>query len=168
MRMSALIVAIVLVVPAWAQEAPKPGPEHKMLKELEGTWITTMKAGGMESKGSVTYKMELGGLWLTGTLESDLFGMKFVGKSLDSYNPVKKKYVSVWVDSMSSAPVIMEGTYDKEKKSMTMSGQGPGMDGQATKYKSVTVAKDADTMEMTMYIGDAKEPTFTITYKRKK
>ena len=95
MRMGALIVATVLVVPAWSQEMPKPGPEHKMLKELEGTWTTTMKAGGMESKGSVTYKMELGGFWLTGTLESDLFGSKFIGKSLDSYNPVKKKFVSI-------------------------------------------------------------------------
>ena len=168
MRMIAVVVAAALALPCLAQEMPKPGPEHKLLKEREGTWDTTMKAGGMESKGTVKYKMELGGFWLAGTMESELFGAKFTGKSLESYHPAKKKYVSVWVDSMSTAPVTMEGGFDKDKKTMTMVGEGPGMDGKATKYKSVSKFPDADTLEMTMYIGDAKEPTFVVTYKRKK
>jgi hypothetical protein len=168
MRLIAVIVAAVLVVPAWSQELPKPGPEHKVLKAMVGTWESTMKVGGRETKGTMTYKMELGGMWLAGSLKSELFGAAFLGKSLDSYNPIKKKYVSLWVDSMSTAPVIMEGTYDKEKKTMSMSGEGPGMDGKAIKYRSVTKMPDADTMEMTMYMGDVKEPAFSVTYKRKK
>lgn len=169
MRMMASVtMAAVLVAPTFAQEGLKPGPEHKILAKQEGTWDTTMKAGGMEYKGTVTYKMELGGMWLVGSMESDLFGQKFSGKSLDSYDPAKKKYVSVWVDSMSASPVRMEGTYDKEKKTMTMAGEGPGMDGKATKYKSVTKMPDDNTTVMTMYIGDAKDPAFTVTYKRKK
>jgi len=168
MRMVALIVAVVLAGPGWTQEMPKPGPEHKLLKKLEGTWDSTMKFGGKESKGKVTYKMDLGGMWLTGSLESELFGSKFSGKSLESYHPAKGKYVSVWVDSMSTAPVIMEGTYDKEKKTMKMAGEGPGMDGKPTRYRSVTRMPDADTLEMTMWIGDGKEPAFTVTYKRRK
>jgi hypothetical protein len=168
MRKVAVVVAAVLAVPALAQEMPKPGPEHEVLKRLEGTWESTMKAGGKESKGTVTYKMELGGMWLAGSLESDLFGTKFSGKSMESYNQAKKKYVSVWMDSMSTAPVVMEGTYDKEKKTMTMSGEGPGMDGKPTKYRSVSRMPDASTIEMTMWIGDNKEPMFSVTYKRKK
>ena len=39
----------------------------------------------MEFKGAMTYKMELGGLWLVGSMESDLGGQKFYGKSLDTY-----------------------------------------------------------------------------------
>jgi hypothetical protein len=168
MRMVALVVAVVLVAPALSQEMPKPGPEHALLKKLEGTWDSTMKFGGKESRGKVTYKMELGGFWLAGTVQSELFGQKFTGKSLESYNLAKKKYVSVWVDSMSTAPVVMEGTYDKEKKTMTMAGEGPGMDGKPTKYRSVSKMPDRDTLEMTMWIGDGKEPAFTITYKRRK
>lgn len=168
MRMIAVVVAAVLAVPAWSQEMPKPGPEHKLLKEREGTWDTTMKASGMESRGTVTYKMELGGMWLAGSMESELFGTKFSGKSLESYHPAKKKYVSVWVDSMSTAPVTMEGTYDKEKRTLTMAGEGPGIDGKATKYKSVSKIPDPDTLEMTMYVGDGKQPAFTVTNKRKK
>lgn len=168
MRTIAAVLAAVLSVPAIAQEGAKPGPEHEVLKRLVGTWDTTMKFGGMESKGTVTYKMELGGLWLTGAQQGEMFGQKFEGRSLDSYDLARKKYIGVWVDSMGGAPVITEGTYDATKKTMTMAGEGPGMDGKATKYKSVTVMQDDDTVQMTMYIGDAKEPSFTITYKRKK
>ena len=168
MRIMAAIVAVVLVGSTVAQEAPKPGPEHEMLKQKEGTWVTTMKVAGMESKGTVTYKMELGGLWLAGTMESELFGQKFTGKSMDGYDTGKKKYVGLWVDSMSTAPVTMEGTYDAAKKTLTLAGEGPGMDGKPTKYKSVSELPDADTIIMSMYMGDEKDPGFSVTYKRKK
>jgi hypothetical protein len=169
MRMfAAVTMAAVLTGSAAAQEAPKPGPEHKMLKKREGTWDTTMKAGGMEFKGTVTYKMELGGLWLVGSMESDLSGQKFYGKSLDTYDAGKKKHVGLWCDSMSTTPMSMEGNYDKEKKTLTMAGDGVGMDGKPAKWKSVSEMKDDDTIHMSMYVGDAKEPMFTVTYKRKK
>jgi hypothetical protein len=161
-------LAAVLAAPASAQEPPKPGPEHEILKKMEGNWDLTMKFGGMESKGTVTYKMDLGGLWLVSSLESELFGQKFSGRGMDSYDPAKKKYVGLWVDSMSTSPMIMEGTYDKEKKTLTMAGEGPGMDGKPTKYKSVSVMPDDDTINVTMYIGDGTDPAFTIVYKRKK
>jgi len=37
-----------------SQEAPKPGAEHEHLKQMEGTWDATIKAGDQESKGSMT------------------------------------------------------------------------------------------------------------------
>ena len=42
------------------------------------------------------------------------------------------------------------------------------MDGKPTNYKSVSEMPDDNTINFTMYIGDGKEPTFTILYKRKK
>jgi hypothetical protein len=164
----AVVVVAVLAVGSQAQEPPKPGPEHEMLKKREGTWDTTMKAGGTEFKGAVTYKMELGGLWLVGSLESDLGGQKFFGKSLDTYDAGKKKYVGVWFDSMGTTPMTMEGTYDPAKKALTMVGQGPGQDGKVTTWRSVSEMPDNDTVLMSMYVGDGKEPMFTVTYKRKK
>jgi hypothetical protein len=165
---SAVMIAVVLAAGAFGQEMPRPGPEHDILKKQVGTWTTTMKVGDMETKGTVTFKMELGGLWLAGALESELFGQKFSGRSLDTYSSVKKKYVSVWVDSMSTSPLTMQGDYDKKKKEMTLVGEGPGMDGKAIRYRSVSRMPDADTMVMTMYMGDGKDPAFTVTYKRKK
>ena len=165
---AAVTMAAVFLGSAAAQEPPKPGPEHKHLMKQVGTWDTTMKAGGMEHKGTVTFKMELGGLWLVGSMESDLGGQKFAGKSMDTYDAKKKKYVSVWFDSMSTTPLTMEGNYDKDKKTVTMVGDGVGMDGKPAKWKSVSGMKDDDTIEMSMYVGDGKEPMFTLTYKRKK
>lgn len=165
----AVAVVAALVSPvAHAQDGPKPGPEHAVLKKMEGNWDLVMKFGGTETKGTVVYKMELGGLWLTGALESELFGAKFTGKSLDTYDAAKKKYVGVWVDSMGTQPMILEGTYDKDKKALTMTGDGPGMDGKPTKYKSVSVFTDDNTIDFSMYTGDGKDPAFTIVYKRKK
>jgi hypothetical protein len=150
-------------------EMAKPGPEHEMFKKMEGTWDLVMKAGGMEHKGSVVYKMELGGLWLHGALVSDMGGgMKFYGKGMDTYDAKKKKYVSVWFDSWSTAPMTFEGTYDKDKKELTMTTSAPGPDGKPATWKSVSAFPDADTIVFSMYLADGKEPAFTITYKRKK
>ena len=166
--LSTVIAAAFLAPAALGQEPPKPGPEHAVLKKLEGTWDATMKIEGAESKGTMVYKMDLGGLWLTSSFEGSFGPMKFSGKGLDTYDASKKKYVGVWADSMSTTPMVMEGTYDKEKKALTLIGDGPGPDGKPAKWKSVTTTTGDDTMVFHMYLGDSKDPMFTITYKRRK
>ena len=165
---AAAVCAAVLAGPAAAQDGPKPGPEHEVLKKMAGTWDVTMSVGGAETKGSAVYKMDLGGLWLTSTFEGEVFGTKFSGRGLDSYDAAKKKYVGIWVDSMSASPLVMEGTYDAGRKTLTLEGTGPGQDGQPAKYKSVSVMPDDDTIDFTMYTGGGKDSAFTIKYKRKK
>src|SRR5262245_59333625 len=105
------------------QGAPTPGPEHEVLKRLEGNWTAVIKMDGNEAPATATYKMDLGGLWLISEFRGELFGQPFQGRGADGYDPEKKKYVSVWVDSMTTRPVLFEGTYDKEKKTMTMNGE---------------------------------------------
>ena len=165
-------LAVVAAPAAWSQEGPKPGPEHEFLKKHVGVWDLTMKAGGFEIKGVVTYKMDLGGLWLVSEFEGEFSpGQKFSGRGLDSYDRYKKKYVSVWVDSMAASPVVSEGNYDKEGKVLSMIGEGPGEDGKPTKYKMVTEHQDKDNMVFTMFgLGpDGKETKlFAIAYKRRK
>jgi len=164
------LLALSLVTVSLGQEPPQPGPEHKKLKELEGTWDCIMKMGPDESKAVATYKMDLGGLWLTSDFQGEFGGVKFSGKGLDGYDPIRKKYIGLWVDSMSTSPVTTEGTYDKDGKMLTMTGEGPGPDGKLTKYKLTTEHKDKYSMLVTMYgTGpDGKEgPMFTITYKRR-
>ena len=123
-------VALLNLVPsARAQEPPKPGKEHEHLERLVGTWDAETES----SKGTMTYKMGVGGLWLIGDFEGEFGGMKFQGKGLDTYDSATKKYRSIWVDSFSTAPRIMEGNLDKEYiKVMTMTGEGlaSGSDGQ--------------------------------------
>jgi hypothetical protein len=163
-------VAVVMASAAWGQEMPKPGPEHEMLKELAGTWDAAIKMGGQEAKGTAVYKMELGGFWLMSTFEGDLGGMKFKGQGIDGYDPLRKKFVTTWVDSMSPTPLWMEGTYDKETHTMTMTGEGAGQDGKLHKYKTTTETKGKDAMVFKMFeVKDGKDnEMMSITYTRTK
>lgn len=156
---------------AAGQEPPQPGPEHARLKQLEGTWAVTIKSEGGDSTGTMVHRMELGGLWLVGEFNADFGGAKFSGRGLDTYDAAKKKYVSVWVDSWSTTPLILEGNYDSTGKTLTMTGEGPGPDGKLTKFKAVTTHKDANSFDWSMSAmgADGKEnPMLSMTYRRKK
>jgi len=155
-----------LIPSARGQEPPKPGKEHEHLKRLVGTWNAETGSG----KGTMTYKMDLGGLWLIGDFEGEFAGIKFQGKGLDTYDAATKKYRSVWVDSFSTSPRMMEGNLDKDNKVMTMTGEGRGAGDKTAKYKSITEIKGTDTVTFSLFMEmDGKElPMVNITYKRKK
>lgn len=150
-----------------AQELPKPGKQHEYLKRLVGSWEAESDAG----KGTMNYKMELGGLWLVGDFDGEFGGFKFQGKGLDTYDPATKKFRNVWIDSFSTAARSMEGTMDKDEKVLTMTGDGRGPDGKTIKFKSVMEMKNADTISYGLFmIGDdgKDQQMVNITYKRKK
>jgi len=163
------IAGALLVSAAKAQQPPQPGPEHAKFKELEGNWEATMEFQGQKSTGAMTYKVIMGGFYLASEFKGDFGGMKFEGRGLDTYDPMKKKYVGTWADNMAPGIMMMEGTYDKDGKKLTMSGEGPGPDGKPTKYTSITEMPDKNTMVFKMYMGGDTQgpPAFTINYKRK-
>jgi hypothetical protein len=166
-----LFASLMLASFAFAQAPATPGPEHEKLKALEGDWDATIKMPEGESKGTMTWKMELGGLWLTSDFSGEFAGQKFGGKGLETYDAAKKKYVAIWADSMSTTPLVMEGEFDEAGKVQTMTGEGPGPDGANTKFKTTTEHKDKDTLLWTMHMvgaDGAATPMFTITYKRRK
>jgi hypothetical protein len=160
---------IVGVRPLAAQAPVKPGPEHEMLKKFEGDWDATVSFMGSETKATSINKVGLGGLWLTTDYKGEFAGAKFEGKGTMGYDPAKKKYVTVWVDSMSPSILLMEGDFDKDGKTYTETGEGKGPDGKPAKFKSVYEFKDKDSMVFTMYmVVDGKDQEgFKITYKRK-
>ena len=166
-----LVTALTFGSAAKAQP-PTPGVEHDHFKQLVGTWDATVKTSFApgESKGTMVYKMDVGGIWLVGNYKGQVAGMPFEGKGLDTYDPRTKKYVGVWVDSMSTTPMIMTGDLDKQTGTMTMEGEAPGMDGKMQKMKSVTKMEGKDAIAFTMYgVGpDGKDSmVLTIHYKRK-
>jgi len=173
-RSIGLAVALLLAVPftTLAQEPAKPGKEHAELKKLEGVWDAVMKMAEAPEPmpGVVTYKMECDGMWLTSDFKMDVPGFKFQGRGTDGYDQNKKKYVGFWVDSMSSAPMIMEGTMDPATKTTTMTGEGPGMNGTPIKMKNVSTWTSADSMTLEVFVvmpdGEEKK-SMTITYTRR-
>lgn len=166
--LSALVFATTSCV---AQDFPKPGPEHAQIAELAGEWDAVMEMGGQKSKCKASYKVACNGMWVVSDFEGDLGGIPFKGHGIDGYDGQKKKYTGLWVDSMSTAPLIMEGDYDAAGKVLTMSGTSVGPDGKPQKFRTTTEmsGKDKMTFKMSMVSAEGKdEQAFTIEYTRKK
>jgi hypothetical protein len=146
----------------------KPGPEHAMLKEMAGAWKGKFKMQGTESDCTCTYRMELGDLWLTSTFQTKMGDQTFRGRGMDTYDAASKKFKTVWFDSMSTKPMLMDGTYDAATKTMTMTGMATGPDGKEVKHTITTTMPDKDTMKsrMTMASPSGEAEVFTIDYKR--
>jgi hypothetical protein len=174
MLRNAMLGAVICLLSAGlsrGQELQKPGPEHEKLKQFEGTWDAVMKMAGQESKATATYKSILGGMWLASDFKGDLGGMPFEGHGVDGYDQTKKKYVGVWFDSLTSAPLRFEGNYDPKTKLMVMTGESVGADGQPQKFKNTTEHKDKDHFTFKMYMvqpGGKEDLAFTIEYTRRK
>ena len=172
---SSLLVAIACLFftssVAFAQEPIKPSKKHEFLRESVGEWDIKFDMADGSINGKAVYKMVHGDLWLASDLEMPMPGAKFTGQGLDSYDPAKKKYVGIWVDSMITAPIVMEGDLAAvgSIKTLTMTGKGPGPDGKPADYKMVTEYKDKDTHVFRLWVGNVSgDPMMTATYTRKK
>jgi len=143
---------LLAAAPLTAQQPPeiKPGPEHAKFKESEGTWDATIKSMGGESKGVAVYKVGLNGLWLLEHFKAEIGGMPFEGHGGTSYDPAKKKYVNVWIDSMSTRPMVSEGNIDPATKALVLHGEMPTPEGKSMKVTMTGAMKDADTKTFTL------------------
>ena len=181
------VAAVLAAAPAFAQESrpsarpeapamPTPGPEHAVLKDLAGTWDATVESFAapgqppMLAKGIETGTM-VGGFWLVSDFKSEVMGQPFLGRSTLGYDPVKKKYVSTWIDSMTPSLSVGESDYDAATKTFT--GWTDALDhrGRPTRFKMVTVFKDPATRISTTSMPgpDGKEMTvMRITYTRQR
>lgn len=174
MRKLSAFIAVMLVLASAARSAaqppsPKPGPEHEYFKQFEGVWDATIHEGDKTSKGTMMWKVGLGGLWLLEHFKGEAGGMAFEGHGASSYDANKKKYCGVWIDSMSTTPMTFEGTYDKAKKTMTSIGEAAGPDGKPMKMTMVTRMLDNDNLVFTIAAPGENGKTFEmmkITYKR--
>lgn len=165
---SLVVLAIAALLQAQPPAPPKPGPEHEKLKAAEGEWDCTVHGEKGDSKGHASYKMAVGGLWLIEHFQCEMQGTKFEGRGAISYDAGKKKYVGVWIDSMSTLPMTYEGNLDSEGR-MVSTGQMPLPDGKTMKVTLTTVFKDADNKVFTLAgHADGKDLEFVkISYKRK-
>ncbi len=188
----AIVAAVALVAVGglvWAsqekggkeQEKPQsPGPskEHEALKVMEGTWDYVMKSPAMgpdhpagEYKGTEVCT-PVGGFWMVFDIKTpDMGGMPWHGHGSIGYDPVKKKYVGHFINSMSPLSMTGEGTMDAAGRVMTMTWSSHGPDGKPATMREVFEQKDNDHATMTMYGSgpDGKEMVyFSIAYTRKK
>jgi hypothetical protein len=160
---------------------PRPTAEHKALAAEEGTWDATVKmfmrgpdAEPTVSKGTEVNTMMTGGLWLLSRFQGNFGSMAFEGRGQFGYDPLKKKYVGTWVDSMSPTLSVLEGTYDATTKTMTYVGDGvDASNGSKFTQKMVTTTKDDGSRVFALYVtssetGGKEAKMMEITYTKRK
>jgi hypothetical protein len=103
----------------------------------------------------------------------DMMGELFTGINLIGYDNHTGKYVSTWVDSMSTAIYYFEGTASADGKTITQECSYDDPVRGPLAWRSVTRIVDDNTMEYEMYITpkggkEEKEMEMTVTRKRAK
>ncbi len=158
------------------QQQPTALPEHQVLAEDVGTWDAEMTLwipglpDPVTSKGVEVNELLDGGMWVLSKFESELFGQKFVGRGQFGYDPISKKYVGTWIDTMSPHLSTMQGTYDAATKTLTMEVRSIGPDGKPMISKSVakTISADKRTYEtFEKREGDEWVKTMSVVYTRR-
>jgi len=149
-----------------------PGPDHKALEPMVGTWKATVKSWWAPgepqvTEGTMVNSMVMGGRVLEGRFSGTMMGQPFKGLSMMGYDNAKKQYWSTWVDDMSTALVLHTGGPMKDK-SIVLTGMAEGMDGKPMECTSTTKIIDANThvYSMTGKIQGKDTPLMEITYKR--
>lgn len=165
-----LALAAVAGAAVLRQGPAQPDKMHAWLQSHVGVWDAKLDMMGAESKGTWEIKAGPGGMWIVSEFKADMMGMPFHGMEFMGYDPAKGQFTSLWIDSMSTVSSRLDGKYDEAKKTMTLTGKVPGMDGQPADARHVTTYKDADHMTFEMYGAgpDGKEMKhMTIQYTRR-
>jgi hypothetical protein len=155
-------VLVVDTANAQEQHVSPLTEQHELLKKDVGTWHTAIKvwpgpdAEPIASDGLETSKLLPGGLWLVTRFEGTMAGVPCVGAGNWGYDPVEKKYVGTWVDSMSPHVMTIEGDYDPETKTMTHLTKGcDPQTGQEAQYNATLRYRDDGTRWLEMYARGA-------------
>ncbi|MCK6461555.1 MAG: DUF1579 domain-containing protein [Planctomycetes bacterium] len=148
-----------------AEECPefRPAPGHEILAASAGDFDLAFSDG---NKGSSSCALGLGGQWLLEHVKADFCGHAYEGRGATSYDPARRKYVCVWIDSASPTPLVAEGAYDPATKTLTLSGDMTAPDGTTAKATLVTVHGDKGRRTFAMKVSDVE--LFRITYTRAK
>ncbi len=133
----------------------KPGPEHELLAKRVGTWdavIIVKDPSGAEvrTKGVGTTTRHAS-FHTIETFEGELMGMKFEGHGMSGYCPLRKKFFTMWTDSMTPTPLMLFGDYDAKKRELTLAGECFGMSGKLEPCRTVTHYQDDDHYTYALY-----------------
>ncbi len=151
-----------------------PEAPHRALARLAGTWAATIRFWGpdgspTESSGVCEQKMLLGGRFLEQQFTGEMMGSPFEGIGITGYDNNTGRYLSTWIDSMSTAILFFEGTSGPDGKTITQEATYEDPVRGPMKWRSVTMIPDDNTVLFEMYGTDKnskEEKIMEITYTR--
>jgi hypothetical protein len=158
-------------------KAATPGPQHKMLDGMAGTWTTKATMWMMPGADPVTgdgmteNKWVMGGRYMEQRFTGSMMGMPFEGIGYTGYDNVKKQYFGTWMDNMGTGIMMSTGKVNTDG-TMTFTGTYPDpMTGkeQTMEEKIRVIDADHTVFEMWGPGPDGKMfKTMEIAYSRRK
>jgi hypothetical protein len=180
LRLFSLAVLTLICSVSTAQQPPEfPGPEkeHQWLQKFVGEWTTISKGSmgpdqpPMECSGTIESRM-IGDFWVVNEMQGNPQGIPMRGLQTIGYDPVKKKYIGTWVDSMMNHMWMYEGSVDASGNKLTLEAEGPSFmgDGKVTKYRDAYEFKTPDhiIVSSSMLGEDGKWITFMTGESKRK
>ncbi|HMU84180.1 MAG TPA: DUF1579 family protein [Leptospiraceae bacterium] len=120
--------------------------ELRPMMEDEGIWDVDMevRVPGQpvnRGKGVSTHRMACGGEWLIVDFKHE---NGFEGHAMYGFDSLKKKYTGIWIDTMRTFLVTLEGEFDRERNHLVLHGSFERPEG-PYKWREVTERPDKDT-----------------------
>lgn len=157
----------------------EPGAPHQLLAGLTGTWTVRNKvwmepgAPPVEGSGSCEQKMIFGGRYL---LQEYTFADEVMGETVNAINLVAfdnhtGRYVSTWIDSMSTGMYYFQGTGSGEGRVISQECRYDDPVKGPCSWRSVATIKDVDTLEYETYltpVGGREEKMSVMILTRKR
>ncbi len=154
----------------------QPAEPHAQLASMAGSWSTKSKEWmepgkpPVESTGTSDMKMLLGGRFLQQHFDGNMMGRPYQGIGTTAYDNVRQRYVSTWIDTMSTGIFMMEGTAGADGKTITLHGDHQMPGGGKMKHRAVWTIVDGNNQTFEMYgaHGHGKEmKMMEIAYTRR-
>jgi len=158
-------------------KAGVPGMHHRFLNYFVGDWdvaVTMTHPGSppMETQATASIAWDLDGRFLKESFEGEFMGQPFAGVSYIGYDNFKSRYVSIWMDSMSTGMTTSTGYQSLDGTELTFFGEmdEPALDLHDRTVKTITRAETQDrwTFEIhDLHIPDPNSKVMTMVYTRK-
>jgi len=151
-----------------------PTAEHHRLGEAVGRWAVEctyfMLPGQPPLQARAQDNIErVGPYWTLSNFRSEMMGAPFRGHAAVGFDPVKNKWVSTWIDSMSPFLFVLEGGFDTSGKVLAMTGEVAGLDGRPVRYRTREehLSRDHRVLDMFHTMPDSPETQmFRFVYRR--
>lgn len=153
-----------------------PGEPHQLFASLKGSWTTKTKEWmdpekpPVESTGAAEMKMLLGGRFLQQEFTGDMMGKPYSGIGISGYDNILKRYVSIWLDTMSTDIFTMAGTASADGRTITLNGQHAEPGGGYMTHRAIWNIISNNRQTFTMYgthHGGKEQKMLEIVYTRK-
>jgi hypothetical protein len=160
---------------AWTKYMTPGEPHARMAKEV-GTWDCAGKfwmdpaQPPMESKATAEITMIFGGRYQRMDYKGEFMGMPFDGLALTAYDNVLQKYLSIWIDSMGTGMMHMQGAADAAGV-VHMKGEMVSPMGVMMACREEMISHGPDSMTMRMFCtapGAPEAQVMELVFTRRK